>query len=120
MKPRGPLKAPAHRRQVEYRLQIPHSFSSPRPRIGSRCFIGTRPGRPAASLRDPAEMLAEGFRLTARLFPREAALMQVAPSASRGMKEVQRGLVPYTRRDLEAGIRAGRFSLRIASAPLLR
>ncbi len=37
--------------------------------------------------------------------------MQVATSAGPGMMAAQRGLVPYTRRDLEAGIRTGRFSV---------
>ena len=37
--------------------------------------------------------------------------MQVAMSVGPGLMEAQRGLVPYTRRDLEAGTRAGRFSV---------
>jgi len=73
--------------------------------------LGVRLDQLGASLQDPADVLAQGFRLTGRLFRTEPALMQVATSAGPGMMEAQRGLVPYTRRDLEAGIRAGRFSV---------
>ncbi len=72
--------------------------------------LGARLDQLGAGLHDPAEVLAQAFRLTGRLFRQEPALMQVATSAGPGLMEAQRGLVPYTRRDLEAGIRAGRFS----------
>ena len=73
--------------------------------------LGARLDQLGAGLQDPAEVLAQGFRLTGRLFRKEPALMQVATSAGPGMMAAQRGLVPYTRRDLEAGIRTGRFSV---------
>jgi len=73
--------------------------------------LGARLDQLGAGLQDPAEVLAQGFRLTGRLFRQERELMQVATSAGTGMMQAQRGLVPYTRRDLAAGIRAGRFSV---------
>jgi AcrR family transcriptional regulator len=73
--------------------------------------LGARLDELGAGIDDPAEVLAQGFRLTGRLFRQEPALMQVATSAGPGLMAAQRGLVPYTRRDLEAGIRAGRFSV---------
>jgi AcrR family transcriptional regulator len=73
--------------------------------------LGARLDQLGAGLRDPAEVLAQGFRLTGRLCRQEPALMEVAMSAGPGLLQAQRGLVPYTRRDLEAGILAGRFSV---------
>jgi len=73
--------------------------------------LGARLDQLGAGLQDPAEVLAQGFRLTGRLFRQEREWMQVATSAGTGMMQAQRGLVPYTRRDLAAGIRAGRFSV---------
>ena len=73
--------------------------------------LGARLDQLGAGLDDPAEVLAQGFRLTGRLFRQEPELMQVAMSAGPGLMEAQHGLVPYARRDLEAGIRAGRFSV---------
>jgi AcrR family transcriptional regulator len=73
--------------------------------------LGARLDQLSAGLHDPAEVLAQAFRLTGRLFRQEPELMQVAASPGPGMMEAQHGLVPYARRDLEAGIRAGRFSV---------
>ncbi len=73
--------------------------------------LGARLDQLGAGLQDPAEVLAQGFRLTGRLFRLEPELMQVAMSAGPGMMEAKHGLVPYARRDLESGIRAGRFSV---------
>ena len=73
--------------------------------------LGARLDRLGAGLHDPAEVLAQSFRLTGRLFRQEPELMQVAMSAGVRLMEAKHGLVPYARRDLEAGIRAGRFSV---------
>ncbi|MFI5285617.1 MAG: TetR/AcrR family transcriptional regulator [Candidatus Dormibacteria bacterium] len=73
--------------------------------------LGARLDQLGASLDDPAEVLAQAFRLTGRLFRLEPELMQVAMSAGPGMMQAKHGLVPYARRDLESGIRAGRFSV---------
>lgn len=73
--------------------------------------LGARLDQLGAGLQDPAEVLAQGLRLTGRLFRQEPELMQVAMSAGAGLIAAQHGLVPYARRDLEAGIRAGRFAV---------
>jgi len=73
--------------------------------------LGARLDQLGAGLDDPAEVLAQGFRLTGRLFRQEPELMQVAMSAGPGLLTAQHGLVPYARRDLESGIRAGRFTV---------
>jgi AcrR family transcriptional regulator len=73
--------------------------------------LGARLDQLGAGLHDPAEVLAQAFRLTGRLFRQEPELMQVAMSAGAGLMQAQHGLVPYARRDLESGIRAGRFSV---------
>jgi AcrR family transcriptional regulator len=73
--------------------------------------LGARLDQLGAGLQDPAEVLAQSFRLTGRLFRQEPELMQVAMSAGPGLMQAQHGLVPYARRDLEAGIAAGRFRL---------
>jgi AcrR family transcriptional regulator len=73
--------------------------------------LGARLDELGAGLHDPAEVLAQGFRLTGRLFRQEPELMQVAMSPGPGLMEARHGLVPYARRDLESGIRAGRFSV---------
>lgn len=65
----------------------------------------------SAGLTDPAEVLAQSFRLTGRLFRTEPDLMGVAMSGGPTIVHAQRGLVPRARRDLEAGIRAGRFTV---------
>lgn len=61
-------------------------------------------------LDDPAAVFAQSFRLTGRLFRKEPALMQVALREGAALMHAERGLVPRARRDLDAGIRAGRFA----------
>ncbi|MBV8527386.1 MAG: TetR/AcrR family transcriptional regulator [Candidatus Dormibacteraeota bacterium] len=63
----------------------------------------------SAGLIDPAERFAQSFRMTSRLFRLEPELMAVALSTGPGVMRATSGLVPRARRDLEAGIRAGRF-----------
>ncbi|MBV8195138.1 MAG: TetR/AcrR family transcriptional regulator [Candidatus Dormibacteraeota bacterium] len=66
----------------------------------------------SAGLPDPAEVFAQGFRLTGRLFRSEPLLMQVALSRGPALLQATRGLVPRARRDLNAGICSGRFTVR--------
>ena len=73
--------------------------------------LGARLDQLGAGLQDPAEVLAQGFRLTGRLFRQEPALMEVAMSAGPGLMEARHGFVPYARRDLHSGIRSGRFTV---------
>ena len=71
--------------------------------------LGARLDRLGNRLGDPAEVFAQSFRLTGRLFREEPELMQVAVSEGPRVMTSAHGLVPYARRDLQAGIRAGRF-----------
>ncbi|WP_409467799.1 TetR/AcrR family transcriptional regulator [Streptomyces sp. HC307] len=58
---------------------------------------------------DPAELVAGGFRLTARMVDSHPELMRVL--RHRGLTHIHsdRGLAPRARRDLERGITSGRF-----------
>jgi AcrR family transcriptional regulator len=60
---------------------------------------------------DPAEVFAQSFRLTGRLHRRKPQLSQVL--LRRGMELItsSRGLAPRVLRDLQAGIRSGRFTI---------
>lgn len=66
----------------------------------------------SARFADPAEAFTQSFRLFGRLLRREPLLMQVALSGGAALIGAQRGLVPRARRDLQAGIRRGRFTVR--------
>ena len=71
-----------------------------------------------ARLDDPAEVFAQSFRLTGRLLRREPALMHVALSEGPALMQTGKGLAPRARRDIEAGIRSGRFSFQHAELAL--
>lgn len=60
---------------------------------------------------DPAELVAAGFRLSARLADSRPELMQVL--RHRGLSHIQSasGLAPRAVRDLEAGVGSGRFAI---------
>ncbi|MGW5430866.1 TetR/AcrR family transcriptional regulator [Streptomyces sp. NPDC004059] len=59
---------------------------------------------------DPAELVAAGFRLTARMADSHPELMRIL--RDRGLAHIHsdRGLAPRALRDLEIGIASGRFS----------
>ncbi|WP_328844367.1 TetR/AcrR family transcriptional regulator [Streptomyces sp. NBC_00258] len=59
---------------------------------------------------DPAELVAAGFRLSARMADSHPELMQVL--RRRGLEHLHsdRGLAPRALRDLEIGVASGRFS----------
>ena len=65
-----------------------------------------------AGFEDPAELFAQSFRLTGRLFRSEPLLMQVALGAGPALLGATSGLVPRARREIEAGIRTRRFAVR--------
>jgi AcrR family transcriptional regulator len=65
-----------------------------------------------AGFEDPAEVFAQSFRLTGRLFRSEPLLMQVALGAGPALLRATSGLVPRARREIEAGLRTGRFTVR--------
>lgn len=59
---------------------------------------------------DPAELVAGGFRLSARMAGSHPELMQVLRHRGLGHLHSDRGLAPRALRDLERGIATGRFS----------
>ncbi|TLS42335.1 TetR family transcriptional regulator [Streptomyces montanus] len=59
---------------------------------------------------DPAELVAAGFRLSARMADSHPELMQVLRHRGLGHLYSDRGLAPRALRDLERGVAAGRFS----------
>ncbi|MGW2486285.1 TetR/AcrR family transcriptional regulator [Streptomyces sp. NPDC001606] len=60
---------------------------------------------------DPAELVAAGFRLSARLADSRRELMQVLRRRGLGYVYSDSGLAPRALRDLEAGIASGRFTV---------
>ncbi|MFC9128370.1 TetR/AcrR family transcriptional regulator [Streptomyces sp. NPDC057099] len=60
---------------------------------------------------DPAELVATGFRLSARLADSRPELMQVLRHRGLGYIHSEAGLAPRAVRDLEAGIASGRFTI---------
>jgi AcrR family transcriptional regulator len=59
---------------------------------------------------DPAEVFAHCFRLTGRLHRRHPQLSKVILNNGLGLATSDHGLGPRTRRDIQAAIRAGRFT----------
>ncbi|WP_106400656.1 TetR/AcrR family transcriptional regulator [Actinocorallia populi] len=63
-----------------------------------------------APLDDPAEIFAQAFRLTGRLHRRHPELSKVLLNNALTMISSAKGLAPRARRDIEAGMRTGRFT----------
>jgi AcrR family transcriptional regulator len=63
-------------------------------------------------LDDPARVFAQSFRLTGRLHRRSPELSKVLLNNGLALAGSDRGLAPRARRDVEDGVRAGRFSVR--------
>lgn len=63
-------------------------------------------------LDDPAQVFAQSFRLTGRLHRRDPELSKVLLSNGLALAGSDKGLAPRARRDIEDGVRAGRFSVR--------
>ena len=61
---------------------------------------------------DPAQVFAQSFRLTGRLHRRRPDLSKVLLHNGLELFGSNRGLAPRARRDIEAGVRAGRFTVR--------
>lgn len=72
-----------------------------------------------ANLDDPAEVFAVSFRLTGRLHRRAPELSRVILSAGAPIVSSDHGLAPRALRDLESGIRSGRFTIRDAELALV-
>jgi AcrR family transcriptional regulator len=61
------------------------------------------------SLEDPAEAFARSFRLTGRLFRQRPQESKVLLSSGLTLLSSDRGVAPRARRDVSAGVAAGRF-----------
>jgi AcrR family transcriptional regulator len=64
-----------------------------------------------AAIDDPAETFACSFRLTGRLFRRRPQESQILLANGIALLSSDLGLAPRALRDIEAGVRAGRFTL---------
>jgi AcrR family transcriptional regulator len=64
-----------------------------------------------AEIEDPAEVFACSFRLTGRLYRREPELSRVLLNNVLRLLGADSGLAPRARRDIEAGVAAGRFDV---------
>jgi AcrR family transcriptional regulator len=62
-------------------------------------------------LDDPAQVFAQSFRLTGRLHRRDPILSKVLLNNGLQLARSDKGLAPRARRDIEAAVRAGRFSV---------
>ncbi|MFD4752037.1 TetR/AcrR family transcriptional regulator [Streptomyces sp. NPDC058426] len=63
-----------------------------------------------ASVDDPAELLAAGFRLSVRMADSHPELMRVLRHRALAYLHSDQGLAPRARRDIELGITTGRFT----------
>lgn len=63
-------------------------------------------------LDDPAHVFAQSFRLTGRLHRRSPELSRVLLTNGLALAGSDKGLAPRARRDIEDGVRAGRFTVR--------
>ncbi|WP_086837988.1 TetR/AcrR family transcriptional regulator [Amycolatopsis kentuckyensis] len=62
-------------------------------------------------LDDPAQVFAQSFRLTGRLHRRHPELSKVLLHHGLELAHSKNGLAPRARRDIEAAVRAGRFTV---------
>ena len=68
--------------------------------------------RLTGDLDDPAEIFAQSFRLTGRLFRNEPELSRVLLNNGPALITADRGLAPRAQRDIETAVAAGRFAVR--------
>ncbi|MBV6761643.1 TetR/AcrR family transcriptional regulator [Rhodococcus opacus] len=68
--------------------------------------------RLTGDLDDPAEIFAQSFRLTGRLFRNEPELSRVLLNNGPALITADRGLAPRAQRDIETAVAAGRFTVR--------
>ncbi|MEU8110080.1 TetR/AcrR family transcriptional regulator [Nonomuraea muscovyensis] len=62
-------------------------------------------------MNDPAEVFAYSFRLTGRLHRRHPQLSKVLLNTGLTIATSEHGIAPRVRRDIQAGIQAGRFTI---------
>ncbi|MEU7835585.1 MULTISPECIES: TetR/AcrR family transcriptional regulator [unclassified Nonomuraea] len=60
---------------------------------------------------DPAEVFAFSFRLTGRLHRRQPQLSKVLLNTGLAIATSEHGIAPRVRRDIQAGVQAGRFTV---------
>lgn len=65
-----------------------------------------------ANIDDPAQVFAQSFRLTGRLHRHQPELSKVLLRYGLELATSEIGLAPRARRDIEAGVMAGRFTVR--------
>jgi len=65
-----------------------------------------------ATIDDPAEAFAQSFRLFGRFHRRNPDMSKVFLNNGLAMADSGRGLAPRALRDIQAGLRAGRFTVR--------
>jgi AcrR family transcriptional regulator len=70
-------------------------------------------------LDDPAQVFAQSFRLTGRLHRRHPELSKVLLHYGLELADSETGLAPRARRDIEAAVRAGRFTVRDTELAML-
>lgn len=75
--------------------------------------------RLTGSIEDPAETFATSFRLTGRLFGRRPQESRILLANGLALLSSERGLAPRARRDIEAGVKTGRFHGAVAEDPEL-
>jgi AcrR family transcriptional regulator len=66
----------------------------------------------SADIEDPAESFAQSFRLFGRFHRQNPDMSKVFLNSGLAMFGSERGLAPRARRDLDEGVRAGRFTVR--------
>jgi AcrR family transcriptional regulator len=67
--------------------------------------------RLTATIEDPAETFATGFRLTGRLFRQRPQESEILLASGRALLSSDRGLAPRALRDIKAAVKAGRFQI---------
>ena len=67
-----------------------------------------------AAIDDPAEVFAQSFRLFGRFHRRNPDMSKVLLNSALAMAGSDRGLAPRALRDIQAGVDAGRFTIRDA------
>jgi AcrR family transcriptional regulator len=72
-----------------------------------------------ADIEDPAEVFAQSFRLFGRFHRRNPDMSKVFLNCGLAMAASPRGLAPRALRDIQAGIRAGRFTITDAELALV-
>jgi AcrR family transcriptional regulator len=74
--------------------------------------LGSLLDRMTAEVQDPAQVFAQSFRIVGRWHRQNPDMSRVLLANGLAMAGSDRGLAPRALRDIEAGVRAGRFTVR--------